>query len=168
MQTVLKHIQYAKYLIKHKWFVFTACWKEGLYWRGIKHDWHKFLPSEWFPYADFFYGKKVRDSTGYYKPTDTGHKAFDFAWLLHQNRADHHWQWWICPQDDGGDRLFPMSHKSLTEMLCDWYGAGKAQLGEKHKGWQSVYEWYNKNKDKIRVHKETISQLNIEINDRTF
>jgi hypothetical protein len=122
------------------------------------------LPSEWFPYAEFFYGQKskqVRDETGYYKPTDTESLAFDFAWLLHQKRADHHWQWWICPQDDGGDRLFPMSPPARLEMLCDWIGASKAQ------GYGGsidvVLKWYTKNQDNIRVHPETREWLQREL-----
>lgn len=85
------------YVVRHKWFVFVACYRLGIPWRGLVHDLSKFLPSEWIPYTNFFYGPKPspRDSTGYYKPTDTGDKAFDFAWLLHQKRNRHHWQWWL-------------------------------------------------------------------------
>lgn len=102
---MIKHLKYLKYVLRHKWFVFLACLDYGLIWRGIKHDWHKFLPSEWFPYVNFFYGKtgkpiQRRDSTGYYKPTDTGDAQFDFAWFLHQKRADHHWQWWVLVRDE--------------------------------------------------------------------
>jgi len=82
------YIQYLDYLLRHKWYVTLECFREGLYWQGLTHDLSKFLPSEFIPYANYFYGKgkvkKVRDETGYYKPTDTGDKEFDFAWLLHQ------------------------------------------------------------------------------------
>jgi len=69
-KTIKKYKQYLSYLIRHKWFVMLECFKEGLYWQGIIHDLSKFLPSKLFPYANFFYNKKVRDKTGYYKPTD--------------------------------------------------------------------------------------------------
>ena len=65
-----KHFQYASYVIRHKWFVMLACFRMGLYWRGIKHDLSKLLPSEWVPYTNYFYGRQFRDETGYYKPTD--------------------------------------------------------------------------------------------------
>lgn len=150
---MIKHFRYARYLFRHKWFVLVECWKRGLYWRGIMHDMSKFLPSEWFPYCNFFYGKKkqapIRDKTGYYKPTDTGDKAFDFAWLLHQKRNRHHWQWWTLPEDDGGTKILEMEYPYNVEMICDWLGAGKAL------GTPSVNAWYNKNKNKMKLHPST-------------
>jgi hypothetical protein len=95
----MKYLKYLWYVIKHKWFVFIECAKCGIIWRGIVHDLSKFRPSEFFAYANHFYGSKepVRDKTGYYKPTDTGDSAFDYAWFLHQKRNPHHWQYWIMP-----------------------------------------------------------------------
>lgn len=157
-----KHLLYLRYVLRHKWFVFLACLQYGLIWRGIKHDWHKFLPSEWFPYVNFFYGKggkpvQRRDSTGYYKPTDTGDDAFDFAWLLHQKRADHHWQWWVLPEDDGGVKVLRMSDAAMKEMLCDWRGAGRAQ------GKPNTWEWYEANKGKMQLHPEVRAWIEEEL-----
>ena len=127
----------------------------GIPWLGIIHDWHKFLPGEWFPYVNHFYGsgsigiEQGRDETGYYKPTDTGDAAFDFAWFLHQKRGRHHWQWWILPEDGGGIKILPMDDRYRREMTCDWKGAGKAQ------GKASVSQWYAKNKDKLQLHPDT-------------
>jgi len=155
---MLRHLKYLQYVLRHKFFVFQECRKQGLLVRGLLHDWHKMLPSEWFPYAEFFYGKRdeakkaKRDDTGYYKPTDTGDKAFDFAWLLHQKRADHHWQWWILPEDDGGEKILPMSPGARLEMICDWCGASMAQG---HGGFDGVVKWYGANKHKMRLHPET-------------
>lgn len=149
-----RYIMYLKYIIRHKWFVFIECIKCGLIWRGIKHDWAKFLPSELIPYARFFYEpdgtkRQIRDKTGYYKPDDTGDSNFDFAWLLHQKRSDHHWQWWILPKDDGTVKVFPMSLKARKEMICDWRGAGRAQ------GTPDTMAWYEKNKGKMTFHEDT-------------
>ena len=145
----MKYLKYLWYVIRHKWFVFIECCKLGIPWRGFVHDMSKLRPSEFFPYANFFYGKKaksVRDETGYYKPSDTGDSAFDFAWLLHQKRNDHHWQWWILPTDNGGEKILMMPLKCCKEMLADWRGAGRAQ------GTPDVVKWYYKNKDKMRLH----------------
>lgn len=149
-----RYIAYLKYVLVHKWFVMLECWKRGLYRLGIIRDFSKFLPSEFVPYAKYFYtekGKTVkrRDATGYYKPSDTGQKDFDFSWLLHQKRNKHHWQWWILPQDDGKEKIFNMPLKYKIEMICDWYGAGRAQKST------SVKEWYDKNKNKMRLHPDT-------------
>lgn len=143
----MMYFKYLWYVIKHKWFVFLECLKYGLIWRGLVHDWHKLLPDELIPYANFFYGEKrkqTRDETGYYKPTDTGDKAFDFAWLLHQKRGRHHWQYWILPTaEDIRYKVLDMPDVYLKEMLCDWRGAGRAQ------GTPDVLNWYRTNKDKL-------------------
>lgn len=144
----MKFLKYGWYVLRHKWFVFVECFKYGLIWRGLTHDISKLRPSEFFPYTNFFYGKRAkakRDSTGYYKPTDTGDSAFDFAWLLHQKRNDHHWQWWILPLDDGGTKIVEMSLEARQEMVADWRGAGRAQ------GTPDTIKWYQKNKHKMTL-----------------
>lgn len=137
------------YILRHKWFVFIECVRLGIPWRGLLHDFSKFLPSEWIPYANFFYVQQPRDETGYYKPTDTGDKAFDYAWLLHQKRNKHHWQWWVLPEDGGGVKVLPMPDKYRKEMLADWRGAGRAQRTP------DTRKWYYKNKNKMQLHPET-------------
>jgi len=52
----MKYLKYLKYILKHKWYVMIECFKNGLIWRGLMHDLSKFLPSEFIPYANFFYG----------------------------------------------------------------------------------------------------------------
>jgi len=122
-------------------------------WLGIIHDWSKFLPGEFLPYARHFYGIsgiiEGRDESGSYKPTDTGDRAFDFAWLLHQKRNKHHWQWWMLPEDEGGVKILNISHPYRLEMLCDWIGAGKAQ------NTKGVAYWYEQNKHKLQLHEST-------------
>lgn len=53
----MKHLWYLRYIILHKWYVLLAGihYKAPL-WRLLIHDWSKFLPSEWLPYASYFYG----------------------------------------------------------------------------------------------------------------
>jgi len=143
--------KYLSYVVRHKWYVFVECCKLGIPWRGIVHDLSKFLPDEFFPYANFFAGNKkpVRDKTGYYKPTDTGDPAFDLAWLRHQKRNDHHWQWWLLPEDEGGVKTLEMSEEARLEMLADWRGAGKAQ------GKPDTTAWYEANRHKMQLGPET-------------
>jgi hypothetical protein len=122
-------------------------------WLGLLHDWSKLRPDEFFPYARYFYEsdgshRNIRDETGYYKPTDTG-TDFDFAWLLHQKRNKHHWQWWILPEDEGGFKTFPMTNKYRREMLADWLGAGLAN------GTPDTGAWYRKHRDVVRLHPDT-------------
>lgn len=156
-----RHWQYLKYVLRHKWFVMLTCFEHGLILRGLLHDLSKFRPSEWFPYARFFYekdGKKKtrRDKSGYYKPTDTGDAAFDFAWLLHQKRNRHHWQWWVLPEDDGGNKVLEMPDVYVLEMFCDWVGAGRAQGVA---DWWNPGRWYQINKTKMQLHNVTRAQI---------
>ncbi|HUU97269.1 MAG TPA: DUF5662 family protein [Phycisphaerae bacterium] len=150
-----RHLAYLWYVLRHKWFVGVECFRRGMIWRGIKHDWSKFLPSEWFPYARHFYNRDgskigVRDKTGYYKPTDTGDAAFDFAWLLHQKRNRHHWQWWCLPEDVSGLKVLMMNSWDVLEMVCDWTGAALAQGHGR-----DVQPWYEANKTKMQMHPAT-------------
>ena len=139
------------------------CFRHKIYWRGLLHDLSKFLPDEFFPYTNYFYGKKNeniskgRDETGYYKPTDTGDAKFDFAWLLHQKRNRHHFQWWILPEDDGGVKYLKMQYPYNVEMICDWIGAGKAQghFSPKEDYLFETRRWYDANKTKLQLHRNT-------------
>lgn len=159
----MKYIKYLRYLLKHKYYVMTECFKVNLIWRGLIHDLSKFLPSEFIPYANYFYGKKEsdikrgRNETGYYKPTDTGDKKFDFAWLFHQKRNRHHWQWWILPTDEEGIKIFEIPEPFLTEMICDWVGAGKAQgkFSPKDDKYLETRRWYKQNGKKMQLNEVT-------------
>ena len=144
---MMKSWYYLKYLIKHKWFVFKAGEKIGVnYWQLLIHDWTKFLPSEWYPYLEYFYNVK----------SDTGEvrQRFQEAWLYHQRRNKHHWQYWVLIQDSGEVITLPIPYEYMLEMVADWVGAGEAINGK-----QDVNGWYNKNKDKILLHPVTRLQV---------
>ncbi len=167
----MKFWNYLKYLARHKYYVSQECIKHGLIWRGLVHDLSKFRPQEFIPYMNYFYGRRPnglpisitskRDAAGYYKPTDTGDSKFDFAWLLHQKRNRHHWQWWTLPEDDGGLKLLEIQEPYLTEMICDWMGAGKAQ--GKHSPandpYQETRKWWETNNHKMSIHPNTRKEI---------
>lgn len=155
-----KYLKYLSYVLRHKFFVFVEACKLGIPWRGFIHDFSKFRPSEFIPYARFFCGniKRHRTKTGYYKPADTGDAAFEFAWLLHQKRNKHHWQWWVLPKDGGGFKILEIPLKYRKEMLADWRGAGKAQ------GTPNTLAWYTENKDKMSLGEETRAWIEDQIN----
>lgn len=149
--------KYLKYVFRHKWYVLVECFKMGLIWRGICHDLSKFLPGEFVPYARFFYGKypslenvhgDMRNRIQVYKEDVA--RSFDLAWLLHQKRNDHHWQWWILTEDDGGTKIMPMSINAIKELVCDWIGAGMAISGR-----EDPWPWYQANREKMKFHSDT-------------
>lgn len=149
-----RHWQYLLYVLRHKWFVFLECSRLNVpIWNAVFHDWTKFRPSEWFPYARFFHNpdgtlRQIRDKTGYYKPTDTGSAEFDHAWFLHAKRNKHHWQWWAMPTESSV-KYIPIPDTYIREMIADWRGAGRAQ------GTPDTLAWYRANRDKIQLHEST-------------
>ena len=96
----MKHLKYLSYVVRHRWFVFVECVKLGVIWRGLVHDLSKFLPDEWFPYASYFYDPAP---DGGHRPRQK--EAFDLAWLKHQHRNPHHWQYWILREDSGAVKV---------------------------------------------------------------
>lgn len=142
-----KYLHYFKYLFRHKWFVFLACCRYGLYWQGLVHDWSKFLPDELIPYANYFYGGDTRKDR-FYSP-EQGSYSFNVAWMKHQHRNPHHWQHWVLQNDDGTKFALEMPEKFAKEMICDWIGAGQAQ------GFNDTASWYLKNKDKMTLANST-------------
>ncbi|MBC2741567.1 MAG: hypothetical protein HGJ93_00580 [Desulfosarcina sp.] len=144
MMNLMRHLSYAKYVLLHKWFVFIASIKIAApLWRAVIHDLSKFRPSEWFPYAATFYAP---DGSKQYKETP----VFNRAWLLHQHRNPHHWQFWLLRMDRGNIVTIEMPEHYALEMLADWMGAGRAITGR----WECA-EWYASNKNKIILHENT-------------
>jgi hypothetical protein len=163
----MKYFKYLNYLLKHKWYVTIECFSIGLYWRGLIHDLSKFLPSEFIPYANYFYGEghdisRGRNSTGYYKPTETGDLRFEFAWLLHQKRNKHHWQYWVIPKE-AGFKVYEIPLIYRREMLCDWIGAGKAQgkFSPKNDYLFETRNWWTTNKDKMTFAPDTLKYFEL-------
>jgi hypothetical protein len=148
-----KHFKYARYVLRHKWFVFIECCKMGLI-----HDLSKFSPTEWFPYAENFYGSKPkkRNPDGSYDPLDVA-PSFDYAWLSHQHHNPHHWQFWLSMGDRNTQKILKIPNKYAKEMICDWIGAGKAQgfRSPKDDPYKETRAWYNKNMSKMILHERS-------------
>lgn len=146
-----KHWRYFKYVCKHKWFVFRAGLKTGVpLWRLIIHDWSKFTPAEWGPYANRFFGGRsgVED-----KEADPN--EFKLAWLHHVHNNPHHWEHWILRgKDSGREHVFDMPEKIAREMVADWMGAGRAINGS----W-NIEEWYKKTRPKQVMTMKTRHQV---------
>ncbi|MFC7680736.1 DUF5662 family protein [Paenibacillus sp. GCM10028914] len=101
--------RYFLYVLDHKLNVCIECWKEGLYLQGLVHDFSKFSPKEFVPYARKFYTTNNNEDT---------ELEWKYAWLRHQHKNKHHWNYWIVNQDS--KEALPMPEKYIIEMLCDW------------------------------------------------
>jgi hypothetical protein len=158
--------RYLSYIIRHKWWLFVSGVRYGApLWRIIIHDLSKLTPSEFFPYAVYFYGKaptgvpagsmdRPNVAANIADEKARRRAAFDRAWLLHQHRSPHHWQFWVLRNDDGGTRALPMPDHFIREMVADWAGAGRTITGT----WE-VYEWYKKNAEKMLLHHDTRARV---------
>ncbi|OMF26705.1 hypothetical protein BK133_19880 [Paenibacillus sp. FSL H8-0548] len=85
-------------------------WKYFLYIQGITHDLSKFSPAEFFPYAKKFYSGKPLNAEDEIK--------WKYAWLRHQNKNKHHWEYWVI--NPNAKEALPMPKKYIIEMICDW------------------------------------------------
>lgn len=144
------HLKYLWYVCRHKWFVLLASWHYGCLWRGLVHDLSKFWPSEWFPYSNFFYGNWKKHHEEGKPPPPEVKDDFDRAWLLHQNRNPHHWNYWLLRKDGGAVVAMEMPDIYVREMVADWTGAGRAITGK-----VEVVDWYQKNREKMTLHPRT-------------
>ena len=147
------HLRYASYVARHKWFVFQAGLRTGApLWRLVIHDWSKLTRAEWGPYVTKFYGNWGH-ADGLADADAIGARvnaAFDAAWLHHQHRNPHHWQYWRLKEDLGKEKLIEMPEHFIREMTADWMGAGRAITGK----WE-VASWYAKNREKIMLAPDT-------------
>jgi len=134
-------------------------------WRLVIHDWSKFLPCEFGPYANFFYGEwtplvaEPRGPKDYAVAVET-RNAFDGAWLHHQHLNPHHWQHWVLREDSGAVKLLEMPERLWREMVADWMGAGRAITGK----WEAA-QWYAKNRDIIQLAPQTRLSVDVHFGD---
>lgn len=144
-------MRYLKYILRHKRFVWVACFKMWLYRQGLIHDLSKLFPCEFKRYMRYY---SMNDKTV--------KKEFDRAWNHHQKYNPHHWQYWVLVEDGWTVTALEMPKKYVKEMLCDWRGVGRwfANTPEAIKKYEycerhEVYARYHKNKDKILLHDYT-------------
>lgn len=144
-----KFWNYFKYIIEHKKNVFIECWKSKLYIHAFVHDLSKFLPSEFIPYAQFFY---ETDRTKNYTTKTEDNLNFLNGWIKHQKRNKHHWNYWISVNRKNEIIPIPMPEKYIEQMICDWKGMSRKFGGT----WK---DYYKKNKDTFILHNDTIKEI---------
>ena len=140
-------------ICQHKYYVSKYCFKARLYWRGLTHDLSKFNPIEFWESVRYYNGKRspidiCKEKNGYSK-----------AWLHHKGANDHHYEYW---QDnfDSGTTHIEMPYKAFAEMICDWFGAGKAYNGSKFSPLnESQWWWYNKRPKALSINSKTLERI---------
>jgi hypothetical protein len=139
------HLMYLRYVLLHKWYVFLEGLKLGVpIWGLVVHDWTKFMPVEWKPYALSFYGPWKYDE----RPQKLIDEC-DQAWLHHQHHGPHHWQFYVLMEDSGNIKVLEMPDRYRREMLADLHGIGRQP------GFSSTKDYYLNNKDNMQLHPNT-------------
>ncbi len=145
---------YIFYLMRHKFWVMYFCFKHGLFWQGIVHDWDKLLPSMLYTYARHYpMIRRKRNTDGCYNPLEAP-PDYQRAMLEHFNRSKHHWQHWIMANGVVYQPL-DIPEKYIREMICDWAGAGRTRQGKAwHKG--KVREFFENTRARMVFSEESI------------
>lgn len=133
------------YMVKHKYYVF----KIGLKLRVpilqlLVHDLSKLYPSEIKWHIQRHNERMGR--TFYYKD--------NYAQLLHYKKNRHHWQAWLFLNDKGEIECIEIPNKYIRELLTDWIAASLSKNGK-----NDLKEWYNKNKNIIKLHPNSRRKL---------
>lgn len=133
-------VQYAAYVIRHKWIILKTAPRYGVpLLTALIHDWTRFLPSEFFPSANYFFGAYQRGVV--WRRGES--PSYDAARDLHEERNKHHAKHWHGQ---------PMDDPAIREMLCDWDAAGQT------KG-NPIGSWYAKNRDTLGLHPATLARI---------
>lgn len=133
-----KYWDYFKYVMEHKKNVFIECMKEGLILHAFTHDLSKFSPLEFFAYANHDFSSDKYD------------EKFERAWVHHQKRNKHHWNYWVV--DAYKRKAIRMPTKYVKQMVCDWRAMSRKFGG-------STAEYYLQNKWKMVLHGDTVRQI---------
>lgn len=105
------------------------------------HDVSKYNEDEFVPYCNHFY-----PADGF----ENDEEAFDYAWLLHQKRNPHHWQYWVLVRDSGDLVAMDMPTHEIANMLCDWHSFSAKDPKS------TAYSWYKENNHKMILSDNTI------------
>ncbi|MCD8206059.1 MAG: DUF5662 family protein [Clostridia bacterium] len=149
-----KFFGHLRTITKHRNTVMRHCFKAGLVWRGIRHDWSKYSPSEFFPGVRFYQGTRspqAREREVY---------GYSEAWLHHKGRNKHHFEYWSeWSGKEQGERVFvDMPCVYFAEMVCDRVAASKIYLKKKYTD-SAPLDYYLKHTDIKGMHSDTAKRL---------
>ena len=139
------YFKYLKYIIEHKKNVGIECLKMSMFIHAITHDLSKFRPSEFIPYAKYFYSND--------KILKLDKINFEKGWNFHQKRNKHHWNYWVSINEDE-NKILPieMPNKYIKQMIADWNGMSRKFGG-------TTMEYFEKNKERMSLHVKTIKKI---------
>lgn len=134
-------IGHLKTVFRHKKEVAKICFKFGLYWQGIIHDFSKFSPTEFIPSVKYYQGNRSPIEA------EKEEKGYSMAWAHHHNKNPHHWMYWLDYDKVNEPTPMRIPYKYAVEAIADWIGAGivYCRNAKTKFTWDEPYEYYKKN-----------------------
>ena len=116
MKNLIKHL---KIIHTHRKFVRKACFKMGLFWRGLLHDLSKYSITEML-ICKYYSGKR--------SPHQNAREVLGYSpsWIHHYHTNKHHFQFWWDESEEGQIIPMKMPYKYVIESFADMLGASKA------------------------------------------
>lgn len=146
-------IKHFKTIQAHRKEVRRLCIKVGIPWQGIFHDLSKFSPTEFIPGAHYYVGTKSPNVVERQK------NGYSLAWMHHQGRNKHHFEYWMDYDLKGRGKLpVKMPLRYLKEMFCDRIAASKVYQGENYVSEASL-NYFRKGGAKKMMHPTTAKWL---------
>ena len=142
-------------ITRHRHTVIRHCFKAGIGWQGLFHDLSKYSPTEFIPGAKYYAGDK---SPNVGERRDLG---YSLAWLHHQGRNRHHFEYWMDYSMASGVRTrvpIEMPTNYLIEMFCDRVAACKIYMGDRYTD-ASGWEYFDRNRGAYVIHPATCAAL---------
>ncbi len=102
----------------HRHLVMYYCFKVGIGFQGLFHDWSKYS------FTEFYNGAKYYTGTASPNDQERKIKGYSAAWMHHKGRNKHHFEYWVdVIGTDYGPVVMPIRY--LKESLCDRIAASK-------------------------------------------
>lgn len=140
-------------ITKHRHKVISHCFRVGIPWRGLMHDLSKYAPTEFLEGARCYQGtrspnEKARETVGHSK-----------AWLHHQGRNRHHFEYWY-DYSSATHRREPVKMPLIfvLEMFCDRVAASKIYQGKNYTD-RHPLDYFLKAKGRRVIHPDTSDLL---------
>ena len=152
MGKVWKHFKTITY---HKYLVAKGCFRVGLYRQGLLHDLSKYSPTEFMAGIRYYQGTRSPNNA------ERETKGYSAAWMHHQGRNRHHYEYWIDYSQEGKDGIrvpVPMPDRYIAEMIIDRIAACKVYQGAAYTD-ASPLEYYNKGTVRAPLHPVTRQKL---------
>ena len=140
-------------ITRHRHKVIVHCFMAGIFWQGLRHDLSKYSPAEFIPGARNYLGDK--------SPNEKERERYGFsrAWLHHQGRNKHHFEYWIDISKETKRYVFiKMPYRYLAEMVCDRIAASKTYKGKDYTD-DCALQYFLDGQGRSQMHPDTAREL---------